>query len=146
MYRLPIQFRGNGKKAGFSLVELMVTVVFISIIILGMMRLQTGSIKIADTQNQYFQAHFLANQGLEILEAIGYSGISCSSPCKIQKTAGNYSIISEGGTPEPISGTLFERSIELDDTDLTDAYLATVSVSWEDTAGIHSAKAKRIIY
>ena len=146
MYSPLDKLRDYKGKSGFSLVELMVTIVFISIIILGMMRLQTGSIKIADTQNQYFQAHFLANQGLEIVEAIGYSGISCTSPCKIQKSGTDYVLATEGGIPEAITGTLFERTIELDNTGLTDAYLATVIVSWEDTAGEHSAKAKRIIY
>jgi len=146
-------------KQGFSLVELMFAIVFLTIIVFGVIKLQTSNLVMSNAQNNAVQASFLANQGVEIVKAIGYSGISCTSPCKIQESGGNYSLINAGGTPEEITGTPFERTIEISNTDLLSAYKVTAIVEWTDNSGEHRrdvgndgtlenghAEAKLIIY
>ncbi len=100
-----------------------------------------------NSQNNEIQAHFLANQGMKIVEAVGYSVVDsgCSSKtCKISFGT-EYTIGDKGATSgEEIDG-LFQRSFTLDVAGLTDAYKATMLVEWEDSTGNHEIEVKRIL-
>ena len=132
--------------SGFSLIELIFAVILLTIIVFGVVKLQTSTLALTNTQNSELQGHFLANQGAEIVKAIGYSGMCATSPCKIQKSGDIYSLVVTGGTPETIGTMPFERTIEYDATGLTSAYKVTVVVKWTDSTGEHTAEAKRIIF
>ncbi len=97
-----------------------------------------------NSQNNEIQAHFYANQGLQILKAIGETGIKCSpQPCKIKKNGG-YTV--ENGENEDIDNlNLYYRDFTWNSDSLTSAVLATVTVDWEDSTGNHSVSAKQII-
>ena len=135
---------------GFSLVELVFAMSFLAIIILGVISLQTSNLAMMNSQNNVIQAHFYANQGLQIVEALGYSNADSQCPsktCKIQFSDPNYGIGDEEGSPEEIDD-LFKRSFELLNPDslLTDAYQVIMNVKWTDSTGDHEVTAKRIIY
>ena len=133
------------RNRGFSLVELIFAVIMLTVIVFGVIKLQTSNLTLSNAQNNELKAHFLANQAAEITEAIGYDNIVCTSPCKINKT-GSFYTLQTSVSPEEIDGTPFTRRIELDDTYLTDAYKATAIVEWTDSAGEHTVEVKRIIY
>lgn len=104
-----------------------------------------------NTQNNEIRAHFLANEGITIVEALGYdSGFLSCTPCSIKLSGSDYSL-SVGGV-ETFPDSPFERTIEIDATGLTEAYKATAIIEWEDSTGAHNATeggeitAKRIIY
>lgn len=135
---------------GFSLIELVFAMSFLTIIILGVISLQTSNLAMMNSQNNVIQAHFYANQSLQIVEAIGYPSVDSAysgcggDPCyKTIRLSGNNYIFSD--TPELIGDVPFERTIEINPTDLTDAYKVTVLVGWEDGTGDHEILAKRII-
>ncbi len=127
------------QQAGFSLIELLFAIVFITVIILGVVKLQTSNLTLSHTQKNTLQAHFLVSQGLEIVEGIGIS------------SAGTYYIdsgtdYSLGSSPETID-ELYKRSVLVEtEASLPNAYKVTVTVSWEDSSGEHSVNAKRIIF
>ena len=138
------------RKQGFSLVELVFAMSFLAIIILGVISLQTSNLAMMNSQNNVIQAHFYANQGLQIVEALGYSYLDGQCPsktCKIQFTDPSYGIDDEGGSPEEIDG-LFQRSFELLNPDdlLADTNQVIMNVKWTDSTGDHEVTAKRIIY
>ena len=118
---------------------------FLTIIILGVITLQSSNLAMMNRQNNQIQAHFYANQGIQILKAIGYKDINdaysgCVNPCyrQLQQSDDKYSIIQ--GFPEKISDIPFERTIEINNTDLTNAYNAykvTVYIEWDDSTGPH---------
>ena len=135
----------NIKSKGFSLVELIFAVMMLTVIVFGVLKLQTSNLALSNTQNNELQAHFLANQGAEIVKALGkgyLDGAPCTSPCEIQKSGDEYSLVASGG----IDILPFERTVEFDGALLTNAYQVTVLVNWTDSTGAHTAEAKRIIY
>lgn len=131
-------------KAGFSLIELIFATIFLTVIIMGVVKLQTSNLTLSNTQKNELKAHFLVAQGLEIVEGVGYSEIesNCNngSDCVI---TGSYSL-SKNGTEE--IDDLYSRSFDTDSSALSNAYLVTMKVSWEDSSGPHTVSAKRIIY
>jgi len=129
--------------SGFSLIELMFAVVFLTIIVFGVIKLQTSNLVMSNAQNNAIQASFLANQGVEIVKAIGYSEF-CSSGDTCYKQISNptgdtyvLADVTSENDMESISDTPFERIIKFDKTDLTLAYKATSIVEWADNAGEH---------
>lgn len=126
-------------QSGFSLIELIFAMLFLTVIVFGVVRLQTSNLTLTNTQNNELKAHFLANQGAEIVEAIvTWPLAACSPSCtkyiEYSDTSKNYSL--SGSNPGAIDG-LFDRTIEFDSSGLTDAYLVTVIVEWTDSSGEH---------
>ncbi len=135
----------NTKNAGFSLIELLFAMLFMSIIVFGVIKLQTSNLTLSNTKQLELKAHSHATQGLEIVTALGKSdiGIKCPSKTCYLKKNGQYEI-KDGGGPELLEVDLFERSFEY--TDLLDsARFVTMTVGWTDSSGSHSASVKRII-
>ena len=121
---------------------------FLTIIILGVITLQSSNMAMMNRQNNEIQAHFLANQGLKIVEAIGYTTLIANCPsktCKIKPDGMDYDVENEVSNPEEING-LFSRSFTLDSNDLTDAFKTEMKISWTDSTGKHEVTAKRIIF
>ena len=135
----------NSRSSGFSLVELVFAMLFLTIIIMGVISLQSSNLAMMNSQNNEIQAHFYANQGIAIAEAIGYDDLLIKGcvTCKILPPDPNYGV-DDLDVPEEIDG-LFKRSFTLNN-ELTDAYQITVNVEWEDSTGNHIVSAKRIIY
>lgn len=132
------------KKAGFSLIELLFAMLFMSIIIFGVIRLQTSNLTLSNTQKLELRANFYATQALEVVSSLGYGAVSaCTTPCYLQKSGNDYSLLSNGS--ENLENSLFERKIQHDQSGLTNASLVTVNVGWTDSSGDHSVSAKRVV-
>ncbi|MDH5597228.1 MAG: hypothetical protein OEY44_03930 [Candidatus Peregrinibacteria bacterium] len=128
-------------RAGFSLIEVLFAMLFLSVIVFGVIKLQTSNMTLTNTRQNELEAHFLATQGLEIVKALGKSEVgTCNDPCYL---TGSYSLSPNGS--ETIDD-LFERSFTKEDIDGGVALLVTATVGWEDSSGPHSVSAKRIIF
>jgi len=137
------------RRQGFSLVELIFAVIMLTVIVFGVIKLQTSNLTLSNTQNNELQAHFLANEAIEIVEALGYdhiNGKTCNdiSTCQVKMASPSIYIVAAG--TETISD-IFTRRIELNTgPDLPSAYKTTAIVEWMDSAGDHSVSIKRIIF
>lgn len=138
--------------SGFSLVELVFAMMFLTIIILGVVNLQTSSLGMLNGQKNQIQAHFLAMQGVQIVKALGYGTIdtafsapgSCPDPAVCYKTiasaASSYSLAAYAPADEiKIGNQIFQRKIQIvsDATNLLNAYTIRSIVEWEDSSGPH---------
>ncbi|MBN2306837.1 hypothetical protein JXD20_02530 [Candidatus Peregrinibacteria bacterium] len=138
----------NKKRAGFSLIELLFAMLFLSVIVFGVIKLQTSNVTLSNTRQLELKAHSYAAQGLEILDAFGASVFpgDCVTTCYLENSD-SYSVSDDGKEdlePDPVTlEPLFERSFTY--TSLTNAALVTMIVEWTDSAGEHSASAQRII-
>ena len=139
----------RGSSMGFSLIELIFAMSFLTIIILGVASLQTSNLAMMSGNNNQIQAHFYANQGLQIVKALGYTAIDdiCktppSTPCNMTiepPSGGNYSLKKKNGTPEKIDTIPFERTIKAESDKLTNAYKVTAMIEWTDSTGEHREK------
>lgn len=131
------------KTAGFSLIELLFAMVFLSVIIFGVIRLQTSNMTLSHTKQLELKAHFYASQALEIADAFGSAAvIACQNPCYLSKP-GDYALEDNGA--ETLENDLFQRTITHDETNLTGATLVTAQVGWTDSSGDHSVQAKKVI-
>ena len=107
----------NRRNQGFSLIELMFAMIFLTVIVFGVVKLQTSNLALSNTQNSDLQAHFLANQGVEIVEAIGIGGISgCSPNCTkyISLSGGTYTLADNNSNEtiqDPYSRTVMIEEI-----------------------------------
>lgn len=134
--------------SGFSLIELIFAVILLTVIVFGVVKLQTSTLVLSNTQNNDVEAYFLANQGAEIVKGVGASSFSCASyspPCTkyVSFSDPTYSL---SDTPETIDG-LYKRSVEIEQITIpTTFYKVTVIVEWEDSTGEHTAETKRIIF
>lgn len=148
----------NTKKAGFSLIELLFAMLFLSIIVFGVIKLQTSNLTLSNTKQLELKAYTHATQGMEIVSAIGYGTIDglytstdCDSPspcnCEITDT-GSYNFECQD-SPETIGSIEFKRffvvELEADGSALVNAYLVTSNVGWTDSSGDHNVSVKRII-
>lgn len=125
------------KNNGFSLIEVVFAMSFLTLIILGVINLQSSNLAMMNSQNNQMQADFYADQGAQILKAIGYmpelqtcSGEGCLK--KFQFTLDRYNLIPKAGLDE-IAGQIFGRYVEIDPSGLNNAYKATVVVEWSDS-------------
>ena len=134
----------NIKKAGFSLIELLFAMTFLSIIIFGVIKLQTSNLTLGNTKQLEMKAYSYAAQGLQIVDALGADAVTaCEADCYLQN-GGGYFIQSDD--TEKLENDLFERSFVHSEEDLSaDATLVTMKVEWTDSSGTHSVSAKRII-
>lgn len=133
------------KKKGFSLIEVLFAVLFLSLIVFGVIRLQTSNIILDNTQKNQLKANFYINQGLEVLSGLTIETLSaCSNPCYLKKTDSAYTLIND--SPELLEADLFERSFTKTNTNLSsDAYLFTAKIKWTDSTGEHKVTGKRVI-
>lgn len=143
------------EKRGFSLIELVFAMLFLVIIVFGVINLQMSNLIIMNRQNNEIQANLLANQALQITEALGYAEVNthytaCGRiPCerKIfddEQALPSYSL--KDGAPEVIGTLPFNRTIDITPLSTSNVYRVTASVEWEDASGIHTVSVKRIIY
>ena len=126
------------RKQGFSLVELIFAVILLTVIVFGVVKLQTSTLALGNTQNNEVEAYFLANQGAEIVKGLGKAVIltqcpSVSCTCKLTES-GDYSLDCSSGNEDL---GLFKRTVEIDSTGLVAAYKVTAIVEWEDSTGKH---------
>ena len=131
--------------AGFSLIELIFAMFFMTVIILGVVSLQSSNLGMINRQNNEIQAHFYANQGLEIASAL--SSALIDGDFAINDPSPNYSLSSSLTDPEKGNlippDNLFYRKIEVDGSEVT--YKVIAIITWEDSTGLHDVSAKRII-
>ena len=123
---------------------------FLTIIILGVVSLQTSNLAMLNGQKNQVQAHFLAVQGAQIVKGLGYSAIGAcpeSEGCFRGIVEGNpytLSILSAGFNPPGITisvGTQdFQRKIKIENENasLSNAYKIRSIVEWEDSTGNHT--------
>jgi len=141
----------NTKKAGFSLIELLFAMLFLSVIIFGVIKLQTSNLTLSNTKQLELKAHSYAGQALEIVSALGLGKvITCTDePCFLEKDGDGYFVKNHSPSgPEFLDGDLFQRTFEREDdlVKLPGATLVTATVKWTDSAGAHDVSAKRVIY
>jgi len=154
----------------------MFSVLFLTVIVLGVVKLQTSNLALSSTQNHTLEATELANQSAEIVEAIRRSGITC--PDLIINTPDTtlrscirylhlennvYSLRDEATATDTdkVINLTFTRKIRiypvgidggsitnnLMDPSAANAFEAVAQIEWEDSTGTHSSsEAKRIIY
>lgn len=150
---------------GFSLIELLFTMVFLSVIVFGVIKLETSNLALSNTHNLEIQANTLASQALEITETLGEDDVrnawtACgAAPCNrfLSFAAGNYNLVD---VPAEVIDTLFTRTLSIVPIGVAgraiieepafpaviSAYQVTAQVSWTDSTGEHTVNAKRIIY
>lgn len=140
---------------GFSLIELVFAMFFLTIIIFGVISLQSSNLAMITSQNKEIQAHFYANQGAVIAEVLGAAVIASkcvSPPCDLfLDTSGDPYQFSEN--EEWIENGFFRRSIKIESLAfksggpaLSSVYKISSVINWTDGTGDHSVSAKRIIY
>lgn len=135
----------NTKKAGFSLIEVLFAMLFLSVIVFGVIKLQTSNLTLSNTKQLELKAHSYAAQALEIVDALGKASFeSFTTPVYIKRIPAGYGM--DDNTPEMLDGGLFERTIQFSPDGLKDAFLVTALVNWTDSAGAHSVSAKRVIF
>lgn len=136
---------------GFSLIELVFAMMFLTIIILGVVSLQTSNLAMLNGQKNQIQAHFLAIQGVQIVKGLGKSAITCGDPARCFKgivEGGSYSLSNLPEVPNPTGTTVtvgnqeFQRKIQIisDNTNLPNAYKIRSIVEWTDSTGPHSMR------
>jgi len=128
------------RRDGFSMIELLFAMVLLTVVVMGVVKLQTGNLALSNTQNNEIQAHFLANQGVEVVKALGKTliGTKCvaaSCTCKLTKGS-DYDLVCPSG-PEILD--LFERTIQIetDAVKIPSAFKVTSIVEWVDSTGEH---------
>lgn len=137
----------NTKKAGFSLIELLFAMLFLSVIIFGVIKLQTSNLTLSHTKQLELKAHAYAGQALEIVSALGLGQVtSCGADdCYLKAVPGGYGL--NKTTKDELDGGLFTRTItQTQPAELPGASLVTVTVEWTDSAGEHHVSAKRVIF
>jgi hypothetical protein len=126
---------------GFSIIELVFAMMFLTIIILGVVSLQTSNLGMMNGQKNQIQAHFLATQGAQIVKGLGYEKINdnfgvCSVSCYIPVT-GPYDIVVASPGDITVGGQTFQRKIQAVSIGTTDAYKIRSIVEWTDSTGPH---------
>ena len=141
----------NIKKAGFSLIELLFAMLFLSVIVFGVIKLQTSNLTLSNTKQLELKAHSYAGQALEIASALGLAKVTAcnTAACYLLKTGNDYEIkkMVGPGDHEFLDGDLFERILKHEEpASLPGASLVTATVKWTDSAGEHDVSAKRVIF
>jgi hypothetical protein len=144
------EIRNSKSNKGFSIVELVFAMCFLTLIILGVVNLQSGNLAMINRQNNQIQANFYANQGVQILKSLGYdatlfacSGDSCKK--KFDFSSDKYVLFNQAETDELIE-PIYKRHVEIYPSGLKEAYKATVFVDWTDSTGEHKVSANTIIF
>jgi hypothetical protein len=129
---------------GFSIIELVFAMMFLTIIILGVVSLQTSNLGMMNGQKNQIQAHFLATQGAQIVKALGYDKINtnfgvCSVACYLPVT-GPYDIVTASPGDITVGNQAFQRKIQAVSMGTTDSYKIRSIVEWTDSTGSHSMR------
>jgi len=156
----PSHHPSHHSKGGFSLIELIFAMFFLSIIVFGVVSLQSSNLAMVNSQNKEIQAHFYANQGAVIVEVLGApvidtqvekiladGGCDGTLPCNLFLDTGGNSYAFKVGE-EWLESSFFLRTIKVGNIDppTSGVYKISAIVSWTDSTGDHSVNAKRIIY
>lgn len=141
--------RKSPNPGGFSIIELVFAMMFLTIIILGVVSLQTSNLAMLNGQKNQIQAHFLAIQGAEIVKGLGINkinnnSVACRAACYIPAEGpaeGPYDFV---GDPTNITegNQTFQRKIQAVSmgAGVTDAYRIRSIVEWTDSTGRHAEK------
>lgn len=140
----------NKNNAGFSLIELLFAMTFLTVIVFGVIKLQLSNLTLSNTKQLEISAHFMSAQALEIIEAITTDDSAYDAflllTCELDSECSLNGYVISTDYSEDVNGDeVFGRSITHDITGLTDATLVTVKVEWTDTSGLHKVEAKKII-
>lgn len=111
-------FRGKNKN-GFSLIEVLVSLVILAIGLLAIGEMQIISIKESFFSNNVTKATIFAQTKMEELKRLSYNDVNLSSGEHNEGT---------------ISGSMFSRKYDVKDTTTT-IKIITVAVQWTETAG-----------
>lgn len=118
---------------------------FLSVIIFGVIRLQTSNLTLSNTKQLELKAYAYANQAMEVVEALGYNTVKdCTPSCYLMDNGNSYSIENNG--TESLEDDLFQRSINHIAPGLVEALYVTAKVEWTDSAGPHEATVNRVIF
>lgn len=142
--------RHSSLSQGFSMIELMFAVIFMVIIILGVMQLQTSNLVLSKTNTNEADAYFWANQAVEIVETLGPAAVNpaCTTTCtKFLAGGGGSPYILQDTAPSPsLTPAPFRLRLIFDPTDLTNAYKVTSRIDWPDSSGEHFVEVKRVVF
>lgn len=133
----------NLTNRGFSLIELVFAIFFMSVIILGVVNLQISNLGLINRQNNQIEAFGLANQGVEIIKSLPYDAqlAQCNNPCyrklSFNESQKTYALQSWGDINDNEFLGNFERYFEFSSRDLKSGYLVRAIVEWEDSTGSH---------
>jgi len=114
------------RKEGFSLIEVMICVIFLAIGLLAIASLQVTSVRGNFFSNNLMQATYVAQDRLEFLKNVPYNSSRLAE--------GNYKPDPDG--PFTVSGVTFDRSYTV--SDHADGYkLIHYTVTWNDGVNHH---------
>jgi hypothetical protein len=121
--------------------------IFLTLIILGVITLQSGNLAMMNRQTNEVQAHLFANQALEITQALAGS-LTENGEFILTDDGTDYGITANdagiNGAPiEPED--LFFRKLIVDNDQVAPSFKVTAVIFWEDSTGEHFVEAKRII-
>lgn len=132
-------------KSGFSLIEVIFAVIFLTAVVFGVLKLQTSNLVFTQTQKNELRANLYAFQALEIAQALGPEGFQdCESGCALSQNEDSYQI--KKGSLEKLEDGLFERELLTSENSLKNAVLLKAQVSWADGSGEHMVESKQIIH
>ncbi|MCD6148094.1 prepilin-type N-terminal cleavage/methylation domain-containing protein [bacterium] len=159
----------KNKKRGFSLIELMVAIFFVSVALPGILLAISKTIAGTEDSTLRLRAIYLAQEGIEIVRNIRDTEWLKGATSTALETAGNYEADYESVSLSPFSSrflkidndgfyqystgatTPFKRKITIDKTDdldgdgEADRERVTVEVSWTKR-GTHSVKVQEYLY
>ena len=123
------------KRKGFSLIEVLICLIFLAIGLLAIASLQVTSVRGNFFSNNLMQATYVAQDRLEFLQNLPYN-----SPRLAQ---GDYKPDPDG--PVTVSGVVFDRSYTV--SDHPDGYkLIHYTVTWINEIGINEIDPKMIYH
>lgn len=143
-------------KNGFSLIELVFAMSFMSLIIFGVINLQSSNLALVNRQINQLKAQSLADQQLKIAKAIGFGTIDtvCNTvyPCNIilNKNGAVYS--ASKGEQNPIDEIFLSTLILEKIPSLSGPLKLRSIIEWEDSTGSHllddnaHVESKSVIY
>lgn len=121
---------------GIGMLEVLISVVILSVAIMGMATLQSRGIRGNDLGNRTSQAVALAQDKLEEL-----IDTSRDTTLATGTTADTNNPIDETGA----SGGIFTRSWDVQNGPVTNAQTVTVSVDWSDIMGQHTVNVDGVV-
>lgn len=132
------------QNAGFSLIEVIFAMLFLTVVVFGVLRLQTSNLALTNTQKNQLQAQLYASQALEIAQGLGPDAFkACETVCYLQVDGDGF-VIQTGGM-ENLENGLFQRSLERTKT-LAAGLILAARVTWKDSSGHHDITSHRVIF
>jgi Tfp pilus assembly protein PilV len=129
---------------GFTMVEILVTMLFLSIVLVGLAALQLATIRSVTSSRLAAQADRLAHSRIEFYQSLSWSNFpspaTWNNPSKKNGTEGMINVAVDGESPGPF--TVWEM-IEASGTT---SRALTVRVSWTDVTASTTATAGTMEY